>query len=62
MWPYRLETYAAMREVPNVVIVVGSGFGDAIDSWPYLNGSWSLKHGRPAMPVDAVLVGPSAYK
>lgn len=34
-----LETYAAMRAVPNVVLVVGSGFGDAKDSWPYLEGA-----------------------
>jgi malonyl CoA-acyl carrier protein transacylase len=33
-----LETYALIRRQPNVVLVVGSGFGDAVGIQPYLTG------------------------
>lgn len=51
-----LATYAQIRELPNVVLIGGSGFGDARDSWPYMSGAWSLKYGCAPMPFDAILV------
>jgi len=51
-----LQTYAAMRRLPNLTLVAGSGFGDAQDALPYMTGEWSKRHGMPAMPFDAVLV------
>lgn len=52
-----LDTYQAIREVNNVVLVGGSGFGDAEGSWPYISGEWSQAFGRPPMPFDATLIG-----
>lgn len=52
-----LDTYQAIREVDNVILVAGSGFGDAEGSWPYLSGEWSQSLGRPRMPFDAILLG-----
>ena len=55
-----LQTYAEIREQENIILVVGSGFGDARGSYPFLDGSWSLAppYRRLArMPVDAVLFG-----
>lgn len=52
-----LETYQAIREVHNVILVGGSGFGDAESSWPYISGDWSQAYGRPPMPFDATLIG-----
>lgn len=52
-----LDTYAAIREVNNVILVGGSGFGDAEGSWPYISGDWSQAFGRPPMPFDATLIG-----
>lgn len=52
-----LETYASIRERDNVVLVVGSGFGDAQGSIPYLTGDWSIAFGYPRMPCDAILLG-----
>ncbi len=51
-----LETYGKIRHHSNVVLVGGSGFGDAEHSWPYLSGEWSVKLGYPAMPFDAILI------
>ncbi|KAB2838423.1 DUF1729 domain-containing protein, partial [bacterium] len=51
-----LQTYAAMRRLPNLTLVAGSGFGDAKDALPYMTGEWSREFGMPAMPFDAVLV------
>ncbi|RUP46910.1 fatty acid synthase [Jimgerdemannia flammicorona] len=50
-----LETYAAIRRQPNIVLVGGSGFGDAEDTLPYLTGDWALKFDYPSMPFDGVL-------
>lgn len=50
-------TYSEIRTCPNITLVAGSGFGDAEDSWPYLDGSWSVAFGYAAMPFDGVLVG-----
>ncbi|KAI9502069.1 acyl transferase domain-containing protein [Coemansia spiralis] len=52
-----LETYAAIRSCSNVALVVGSGFGDAKGTLPYITGEWSTKHGRAPMPVDGILLG-----
>lgn len=51
-----LATYAQIRELDNLVLIGGSGFGDARDSWPYITGTWSLKYGCAPMPFDAILV------
>ena len=52
-----LDTYAEIRRHANVVLVVGSGFGDWQGSLPYLTGDWALAFGRPCMPCDGVLFG-----
>lgn len=52
-----LDTYPAIREVNNVILVAGSGFGNAASSWPYISGEWSQAFGRPPMPFDATLIG-----
>ncbi|KAJ2562187.1 fatty acid synthase alpha subunit Lsd1, partial [Coemansia sp. RSA 1813] len=51
-----LETYAAIRTCSNVALVVGSGFGDAKDTLPYITGEWSTRFGRAPMPVDGILL------
>ncbi|KAJ2245745.1 fatty acid synthase alpha subunit Lsd1, partial [Coemansia sp. RSA 455] len=52
-----LETYAAIRTCHNVVLIAGSGFGDAEGSLPYLTGDWSVALGRAPMPFDSILLG-----
>ncbi|KAG1113283.1 hypothetical protein G6F42_014507 [Rhizopus arrhizus] len=52
-----LETYAAIRRQPNIVLVAGSGFGGADDTLPYITGDWSLKFDYPPMPFDGILFG-----
>ncbi|KAL2432422.1 Fatty acid synthase subunit beta [Exophiala dermatitidis] len=52
-----LECYAKIRRCPNVILVAGSGFGDAQSSYPYLSGQWSLKYGAAPMPFDGILLG-----
>jgi fatty acid synthase subunit beta len=34
-----LQTYPLIRSQRNIVLIGGSGFGDAEHSWPYLNGN-----------------------
>ncbi|KAF0695022.1 hypothetical protein As57867_014085, partial [Aphanomyces stellatus] len=51
-----LATYAAIRRVSNVILVVGSGFGSAEQAYPYLTGDWSLAFDQPKMPCDAILI------
>ncbi|KAJ2052477.1 fatty acid synthase alpha subunit Lsd1, partial [Coemansia sp. S16] len=51
-----LETYAAIRACRNIVLVAGSGFGDAEGSLPYLTGDWSTLFGRAPMPFDGILL------
>ncbi|OQS01704.1 fatty acid synthase subunit alpha [Achlya hypogyna] len=51
-----LATYAAIRRHPNVLLVVGSGFGSAAQSYPYLTGDWSVAFDEPKMPCDGILV------
>ncbi|KAJ5770018.1 uncharacterized protein N7511_002069 [Penicillium nucicola] len=52
-----LDRYAQIRTHHNVILVVGSGFGDADQTYPYLTGSWSQKFGCASMPVDGILLG-----
>lgn len=52
-----LETYSAIRSCPNLCLVGGSGFGDGAETYPYLDGSWSLCFDYPAMPFDGILLG-----
>ena len=55
-----LATYGELRGRPNIVLAVGGGIGTPERAADYLTGQWSLDHGFPAMPVDAVLVGTAA--
>ncbi|KAA1103250.1 beta subunit of fatty acid synthetase [Puccinia graminis f. sp. tritici] len=51
-----LATYASIRNQPNLILVVGSGFGSAEDVYPYLTGQWSRERfGVEMMPFDGVL-------
>ena len=52
-----LLMYGRIRKCPNLVLVAGSGFGGAEDTYPYLTGKWSTKFGYPPMPFDGVLFG-----
>ncbi|KAI1121427.1 enoyl reductase domain of FAS1 [Nemania abortiva] len=52
-----LETYGEIRRCQNLYLVVGSGFGDAPGTLPYMTGEWAVQFGRPAMPCDGVLLG-----
>ncbi|KAK9765666.1 fatty acid synthase alpha subunit Lsd1 [Basidiobolus ranarum] len=52
-----IETYSYIRSQPNVVLVIGSGFGDAEGTLPYITGDWSMKFGYAPMPFDGILFG-----
>ena len=52
-----LSMYSRIRRCPNLVILAGSGFGGAEDTYPYLTGVWASKYGYPPMPFDGVLFG-----
>ena len=52
-----LSMYSRLRRCENIVLIAGSGFGGAEDTYPYLNGSWATKFGYPPMPFDGVLFG-----
>ncbi|OTA64035.1 fatty acid synthase beta subunit [Hypoxylon sp. EC38] len=52
-----LETYSKIRRCSNIVLVAGSGFGGADDTYPYLTGDWAVRFGSPPMPFDGVLLG-----
>ena len=52
-----LKTYGEIRRCPNIILVAGSGFGDAQGIHPYITGSWAYQFGRPAMPFDGILLG-----
>jgi fatty acid synthase subunit beta len=49
--------YARIRRSENIILVAGSGFGGAEDTYPYLTGTWSAKYGYPPMPFDGSLFG-----
>lgn len=52
-----LQTYGSMRKHSNIVLVAGSGFGDAEGTYPYLTGEWSRRFHYPPMPFDGFLFG-----
>ncbi|KAI1394207.1 beta subunit of fatty acid synthase [Hypoxylon trugodes] len=52
-----LQMYARIRRSDNIILVAGSGFGGAEDTYPYLTGEWSKKYGYPPMPFDGCLFG-----
>jgi len=52
-----LSMYSRIRKCENIVLIAGSGFGGAEDTYPYLNGDWARKFGYPPMPFDGVLFG-----
>lgn len=52
-----LSTYEKIRQCPNLILIAGSGFGGAEDTYPYLKGTWSLQYGYPEMPFDGCLFG-----
>lgn len=52
-----LQMYGRIRRCENLILVAGSGFGGADDTYPYLTGEWSLRFGYPQMPYDGCLFG-----
>ncbi|KAG9234080.1 putative fatty acid synthase subunit beta [Amylocarpus encephaloides] len=52
-----LQMYGRIRRSENLILVAGSGFGGADDTYPYLTGQWSAKYGYPPMPFDGCLFG-----
>jgi fatty acid synthase subunit beta len=52
-----LQWYGRIRQCANIVLLAGSGFGGAEDTYPYISGTWSMAFDRPAMPFDGVLFG-----
>ncbi|KAK3939840.1 acyl transferase domain-containing protein [Diplogelasinospora grovesii] len=52
-----LGLYGRIRRQENIILVAGSGFGGADDTYPYLTGEWSTKYGYPPMPYDGCLFG-----
>ncbi|KFA62455.1 hypothetical protein S40285_05831 [Stachybotrys chlorohalonatus IBT 40285] len=52
-----LQMYGRIRRQENIILVAGSGFGGADDTYPYLSGQWSKKYGYPPMPFDGCLFG-----
>jgi fatty acid synthase subunit beta len=52
-----IKMYAKIRRCDNIVLLAGSGFGGAEDTYPYLSGIWSSKFGLQPMPFDGVLFG-----
>ncbi|KAI2791873.1 Fatty acid synthase subunit beta [Penicillium oxalicum] len=52
-----LQAYDAIRRCQNVILVAGSGFGGADDTFPYLTGEWASQYNRPLMPFDGILLG-----
>ncbi|KAF2644792.1 beta subunit of fatty acid synthase [Massarina eburnea CBS 473.64] len=52
-----LQMYGRIRKCDNLILVAGSGFGGAEDTYPYLTGTWSTRFGYPPMPFDGCLFG-----
>lgn len=52
-----IKMYAKIRRCDNIVLLAGSGFGGAEDTYPYLSGTWSSRFGLQSMPFDGVLFG-----
>ncbi|KAF7546585.1 hypothetical protein G7Z17_g8332 [Cylindrodendrum hubeiense] len=51
------QMYGRIRRQENIILVAGSGFGGADDTYPYLTGQWAKKYGYPPMPFDGCLFG-----
>jgi fatty acid synthase subunit beta, fungi type len=52
-----LQMYGRIRRTENLILVAGSGFGGAEDTYPYITGDWAKKYGYPPMPFDGCLFG-----
>lgn len=52
-----LQMYSKLRRHSNIILIAGSGFGSAEDTYPYLTGEWSTKFNYPPMPFDGFLFG-----
>ncbi|CCD27159.1 tetrafunctional fatty acid synthase subunit FAS1 NDAI_0J02670 [Naumovozyma dairenensis CBS 421] len=52
-----LQMYSKIRRQSNIVLIAGSGFGSAEDTYPYLTGQWSTEFNYPPMPFDGFLLG-----
>lgn len=52
-----LQMYSKIRRQSNIILIAGSGFGSAEDTYPYLTGNWSSKFNYPPMPFDGFLFG-----
>ncbi|EDO18703.1 hypothetical protein Kpol_1055p60 [Vanderwaltozyma polyspora DSM 70294] len=52
-----LQMYSKIRRQSNIILIAGSGFGSAEDTYPYLTGEWSTKFNYPPMPFDGFLFG-----
>jgi fatty acid synthase subunit beta, fungi type len=52
-----IRNYGKIRSCSNIILIAGSGFGGAEDTYPYLSGEWSLAFGLPSMPFDGCLFG-----
>ncbi|KAK9382701.1 acyl transferase domain-containing protein [Kockiozyma suomiensis] len=52
-----LQMYPRIRRCSNIILVAGSGFGGAEDTYPFLTGQWAVKFGFPPMPFDGALYG-----
>ena len=52
-----LHMYSRIRRYENIILVAGSGFGGADDTYPYITGDWAKKYGYPPMPFDGCLFG-----
>lgn len=52
-----LQMYSKIRRQSNIILIAGSGFGSAEDTYPYLTGEWSTKFDYPPMPFDGFLFG-----
>ena len=52
-----IQMYGRIRECENIILVAGSGFGAADDTYPYLTGAWSTAFSCSPMPFDGILLG-----
>ena len=52
-----IQTYSKIRDCSNLVLVAGSGFGGAEDTYPYLTGTWASNFDHAPMPFDGILFG-----
>lgn len=55
-----VRNYERIRSQDRVALVVGGGIATPQRAAELLDGSWSLRHARLRMPVDAVLIGTAA--